>query len=256
MAKDSGLYNSVAPLKNVSALVALINRVQKRPHGFPGLACYYGPSGFGKTTAGVYGANRFDAHLVQVKSVWTSRKFCEAILTDLGVKPKRTIADMVDQISDELARSGRPLLIDEADFLVQRKMVEIVRDIYESSGAAIVLIGEELLPQKLQAWERFHGRILDWVAAEPGTIEDLNHLAEIYCPNVTLGDDLRQHLLHQSNRSIRRISINLSRVHEVAQVKGLDHIDMKTWGKADFFTGSAPEPRRDLGATALRRRVA
>ena len=36
--------------------------------------------------------------------------------------------------------------------------------------AAIVLIGEELLPQKLQAWERFHGRILDWVAAEPGSI--------------------------------------------------------------------------------------
>lgn len=253
MAKDSGLYNSVAPLKNVSALVALIDRVQKRPHGFPGLACYYGPSGFGKSTAGIYGANRFDAHIVQVKSVWTARKFCEAILTDLSIKPQRTIADMVDQISEDLAKSGRPLLIDEADFLVQRKMVEIVRDIYESSGAAIVLIGEELLPQKLQAWERFHGRILDWVAAEPGSLEDVNHLARIYCPGVALADDLRQHLLHQSARSIRRICINLSRVHEAAQVRGLDHVDLKAWGKADFFSGTAPDPRRDLGALRTRR---
>ncbi|PQV56372.1 AAA domain-containing protein [Defluviimonas denitrificans] len=255
MAKDSGLYNSVAPLKNVSALVALIDRVQRRPHGFPGLACYYGPSGFGKTTAGVYGANQFDAHLVQVKSVWTARKFCEAILADLSVKPQRTIADMVDQISDELARSGRPLLIDEADFLVQRKMVEIVRDIYESSGAAIVLIGEELLPQKLQAWERFHGRILDWVAAEPGSIDDVNHLAKIYCPGVELAEDLRQHLLQRSNLSIRRICVNLLRVHEVARTKGVDHFDMKGWGKTDFFTGSAPDPRRNLGGAAQRRRV-
>lgn len=135
-------------------------------------------------------------------------------------------------------------------------MVEIVRDIYESSGAAIVLIGEELLPQKLQAWERFHGRILDWVAAEPGSLDDVNHLAKIYCPGVALSDDLREHLLQQSNRSIRRICINLSRVHEAAQVRGLDRLDLKAWGKADFFSGTAPDPRRDLGATARPRRVA
>ncbi|WP_236549860.1 ATP-binding protein, partial [Profundibacterium mesophilum] len=81
--------------------------------------------------------------------------------------PKGTVSEMVEAISAELAMSDAPLLIDEADMLVKRKMIEIVRDIYEGSGAPVILIGEELLPQKLQQWERIHGRMLDWVAAQP-----------------------------------------------------------------------------------------
>jgi hypothetical protein len=246
MADNTGLYNSVAPLRNVAALVALIDRVQKRAIGLPGMATFYGPSGFGKTTAGVYAANRFQAYQVQVKSVWTQRKFCEAILKDLGIQPDRTIADMVDQISEELARTGRPLLIDEADHLVARKMIEIVRDIYESSGATVILIGEELLPQKLQKWERVHGRMLDWVGAEPGCLADVNHLAPIYCRGVELSDALKEYLLRVSQRSIRRICINLERVHEFAATRGLERVEMSDWGKADFFTGEAPAPRRKL----------
>jgi hypothetical protein len=236
----------VAPLRNVAALVALINRVETRMVGLPGMAVFYGPSGYGKTTAAIYAANKFDAYQVQVKSAWTAKKLCGAILIDQGVKPARTIADMVDQVSEELARTGRPLLIDEADHLVTRNMVEIVRDIYEGSGATVILIGEELLPQKLQAWERVHGRMLDWVGALPGNADDLEHLAPIYCPNITLTEGLKNHLLKVSNNSIRRMCINLGRVHEFAQTRGLKSVSREDWGKGNFFTGEAPHPRRKL----------
>ena len=246
MTENPMLYNNVAPLQNVAALLALIKRVQDRAHGLPGMAVFYGPSGYGKTTAAVYAANRYQAYSVQVKSVWTAKKFCEAILTDLAIKPARTIADMVDQISEELAKTGRPLLIDETDNLVQRGMIEIVRDIYESSGAAIILIGEEELPQKLQQWERVHGRMLDWVGAQPGTLADVGHLAAIYCPGVTLDEPLKDFLLKVSQRSIRRICINLERVHEFARQKALTKVRREDWGKEGFFTGEAPSPRRKL----------
>ncbi|WP_207214001.1 hypothetical protein [Solidesulfovibrio carbinolicus] len=59
---------------------------------------------------------------------------------------------------------GRPLIIDEMDHVVERNAVELVRDLYEASRAAILLIGEKALPGKLAQWERFHGRILDWVS--------------------------------------------------------------------------------------------
>lgn len=255
MTNETRLYNSVAPLRNVAALVALIERVQKRGPGLPGMATFYGPSGYGKTTSAVYAANRFQAYQVQVKSVWGARKFCEAVLVDLGIKPARTIADMVDQISEELARTGRPLLIDEADHLVQRRMIEIVRDIYESSGASVILIGEELLPQKLQQWERVHGRMLDWVGAQPGNIDDVGHLAPIYCPSISLADDLKEYLLRVSQQSIRRICINLERVREFAVTRGLDHVARSDWGKANFFTGEAPGPRREL-SSGVRRAIA
>lgn len=244
MMDGTPLFNSVAPLRNVGALVELVDRVQKRGHGLPGMATFYGPSGFGKTTAAIYAANRFKAYQVQVKSAWTTRKLCTAILQDLAVPAARTIADMVDQIAEEIARSARPLIIDEADHLVSRNMIEIVRDIYESSGAAIILIGEELLPQKLQKWERVHGRMLDWVAAEPGDLADVTHLARIYCPGVQLDDDLKHLLLKESNASIRRICVNLDRVREFALTKGLQAVGRADWGKTGFFTGHAPTPRR------------
>ena len=246
MTETKTLYNNVAPLQNVAALLALIKRVQDRPYGLPGMAVFYGPSGYGKSVAATYASNRFQAVTVQVKSVWTARYFCEAILGELAVKPQRTIPYMVNQIAEELARTGRPLLIDETDNLIPRKMIELVRDVYESSGATIILIGEEELPQKLTQWERVHGRMLDWVAAKPAISEDVNHLAPIYCPGVQLDQELKDYLLKVSQHSVRRISVNLRMVHEFALEKALTKVRRADWGKAGFFTGEAPTPRRKL----------
>ena len=49
-----------------------------------------------------------------------------------------------------------------------------------------------------------------------------------------------------SQRSIRRICINLERVREFAVTHGLSTVALADWGKADFFTGEAPAPRRKL----------
>ncbi len=246
MAEVERLYNTVAPLRNVSALSALIDRVENRSVGLPGLATFYGPSGYGKTTAAVYAANRFNALQVQVKSCWTQKKLCEALLVEMGIAPRKTIADMVDQIAQELAITNRVLLIDEADFLVSRKMIEIVRDIYESSGSPVILIGEERLPTKLQKWERVHGRMLDWVAAMPASIGDIDHLSKIYCCELDLESGFKAHLLKASHHSIRRVCVNLERVKEFARTKNLTSIDLASWGKREFFAHTAPAPRREL----------
>lgn len=244
MTEEPVIYNSVAPLRNVRAMAELLDRVQSRDRDLPGMACFYGPSGFGKTTAASWNANRLRAYWVQVRSVWTPKKLCTSILVDLGIAPARTLADQVDQISDELAKSGRPLLIDEADYLAGRGMIEVIRDIYESSRATIILIGEEGLPQKLQKWERVHGRMLDWVAAQPADLREVGILAGIRCKGVELEEDLQKLILTASNASVRRICVNLDRVREIARTRGLRRMSAADWGKADFFTGTAPAPRR------------
>jgi DNA transposition AAA+ family ATPase len=246
------LYNSVAPLRNVGALAALIDRVKGRTNSLPGMGTYYGPSGFGKTMAAVYCTNRFQAITVQVKSAWSKKTLCEAILAEIGLPAGPTIARMLDQISDHLAITDAPLLIDEADFLVQRNMIEIVRDIYEGSGAPVILIGEELLPQKLRAWERVHGRILDWVAAQPGAMTDVAHLAKVYAPGIAIAADLQAKLLAASRGSIRRICVNLDRLREFAATRGLTAVNAADWGSQQFFTGTAPEVRRFEGEAAAR----
>jgi DNA transposition AAA+ family ATPase len=244
MADEERLYNSVAPLRNVAALVALIDRVQTRALGLPGMACYYGFSGYGKSTAAIYAANKFQAVLVQVKSAWTKKNLCAAILAELGMPAKGNTADLVDRISATLAVQGVPLIIDEADHVVARKMIEIVRDIYEGSQVPVILIGEELLPQKLKEWERVHNRMLDWVAALPATAADLDHLVPLYAPGVEISPALKEQVLRQSHGSTRRVCVNLAHVRERAQIAGVDRMGIKDFDTRWFFTGEAPKARR------------
>jgi DNA transposition AAA+ family ATPase len=225
-------------------MVTLIETVHGRAPGLPGIGVYYGPSGYGKTWAGTYAANVYRAWQVQMKSVWRPKKLCQEILKEMAIKPARDTADMVDQIAEELARNDRPLLIDEADYLVSHNMVEIVRDIYESSGATIILIGEEFLPTALSRWERFHGRVLSWVGAERAELEDVGFLAPIYCPGVTIDQALAQHLLEQSRWSIRRISGLLGEVLDLARTQGSDRVSRADWGDRPVFNGQAPGPRK------------
>nr|WP_255542748.1 ATP-binding protein [Azospirillum sp. INR13] len=106
------------------------------------MAVWYGPSGYGKTRAAVYGANRFRATYVECGATWTQAKFCRALLIQLGLPSTGTVADMAERIIDALRTSRSPLIIDEFDHVVARKYVDLVREIHDQSGAAIILIGD------------------------------------------------------------------------------------------------------------------
>jgi hypothetical protein len=188
-------------------------------------------------------ANSRRARYVQAKSVWTKKHFLKAVLFEMGIKPGGTIPEMADQVAEELATSGRPLIIDEMDHLVDRNAVELVRDLYESSQAAILMIGEEALPAKLKKWERMHGRVLAWVPAQPVTIADARQLTGLYCPRVQVADDLLGRLVELSHGSVRRVCVNLERVQEEAMLIGTDAMDLSLWGKRELYTGEAPKRR-------------
>lgn len=246
MTQQGALYNSYAPIRNVAAFLTLLDTVTNRDPGNPGMATFYGPSGYGKSTAAIYAANTSRACLVQMKSVWTAKNLCRAILADMGIRPAGTAADMVDQISEQLAITGTPLLIDEADVLVAKNMVEIVRDIYESSFAPVILIGEEMMPQKLRRWERVHGRMLRWLGAEPASERDFDLLAGMRAPGIEIDAAVRAALMAAAKGSVRRLCINLDLLREMAELNDLARIGAEDWGDRTFYTGEAPEPRRGL----------
>lgn len=243
MAKN-GLDVKTAPLSIVVLALSCLMRIVERREHLPGLAVLYGPSGFGKSTAAAYISNKMSAYYVECKSVWSKKAFMENVLKVMGIAPGRTVSDMLDQICEQLAKSGRPLIIDEMDHIVEKAAVEVVRDIYEGSRAPILLIGEEHLPKKLIKWERFHGRIMEWAAAPPADLHDAQVLADFYCSGVSVDADLLKSIHGKTGGSVRRIVTNLDLVRKEAQSQGLAQISMKEWGKREFHTGDAPEPRR------------
>lgn len=237
---------TIAPLRNVRLLNALINRVQDRDPDLPGLACFFGFSGYGKSKAAVWNAQETRAYWVEVQSTWSRKKLAEKILQQMGIAPGRTISDMVEQIGDQLSKSGRPLLIDEADLVAKDGMIGVIRDIYESSQGTVILIGEENLPQTLKRWERVHNRMLDWVQAQPADLREVGLLAQMKCPGIEITPEVQQIVLEKSQARARRIVVNLRNVLEYALSNGKTVIGETDAKKITFFSGEAPAPRRNV----------
>lgn len=234
---------TTAPLTNVFRCMSALKTVMERPEHLPGIITFYGPPGWGKSTAAAYAANKTRAYYIEAKSSWTGKALLLAICREMGISPARTIYEMTEQVAEQLVLSGRPLIIDEMDHLIKRGIVEIIRDIYESSGAPILLIGEEQMPARLRRWERFHGRMLDWVQALPATIEDVAHLARLYAPEITIQDDLLTQIHRLSRGSVRYTCVNIEKVRREAINLGLDQVGLAEWGDRELYTGHAPERR-------------
>lgn len=237
------LYNSVAPLANVARLTTLIKRVETREHGLPGLGCIYGRAGLGKSTAAIYACTSLNACHVEALPIGGVKGLLAMISVELGLKPQRTTEALFVQVAQQLARSQRALIIDEADHILNDRSIEIVRRLHDISGVPLILMGEELLPQRLTRWERVHSRILSWVGMEPASAQDVNHLSGIYARGVALDDPLKAALLNASRGSIRNVSTNLAHVREFATVRGLSSVSLGEWGRQPFHTGEAPQPR-------------
>lgn len=233
--------SQVAQIHNLSLVRTAAERLTGRTAGLPGMAAMYGPAGYGKTTAALAIANENRSYFVQMRSAWGRKALLEKIMLEMGAKPSGTIPAMLDQVCEQLASSGRMLMIDEFDYCVRNdSMIELVRDIYEGSQATILLLGEEMLPQKLKRWERFHSRILSWIPAQPVSLADAAALAPLYCPGVHVANDLLEHIVKLSGGSVRRVSVNLAAVYESASVEGWDAVTRAQWGERPIYTGEAP----------------
>jgi len=243
MTEDSHTVNTIAPITNVALCASVLGHAVNRPPHLPGIVAFYGPSGLGKSSSVAFAANKFNAYHVECKSNWTQKALLSNVLKEMGIKPAKTNPEMTDQVSEQLARSQRPLIIDEFDHVVKKKIVELVRDIYEGSHTAILIIGEEQLEDNLTHYERFHNRVLKWVGAQPASIEDAHLLKALYCDKVDVGDDIVSAIMKANRGCTRRICINLYNVQEFAIEQGLDRISMTEWGNRAFYTGKTEKRR-------------
>lgn len=239
--------STMAMLKNVASIYALAEELRSRPPHLPGIGVVHGPSGYGKTHGAIYVQNRMQALRVEVGDSWTKRTLVQRILIEAGQEPRGTIADMAERAILFLGDDPeRPLIIDEADKLVDKGMIELVREIHEHSQAPVLLIGEELLPAKLAHIERTHNRILNWVAAQPCDAEDTRALADLFCekPKLKLSDDLLEAIRTRSDGRARRIVVNINRAIEFARQIGTRTLDLKAFSASGtFFTGQPPQQR-------------
>jgi DNA transposition AAA+ family ATPase len=233
--------NRPAPLKNVAAFSTMLTRMVERGPDLPGLAVFFGPSGWGKTKSGVYGANRHRAVYVECGQYTTARSLLSDILKELGEQsPRGSIEEMKGRAIEIIAANpSRPVIADEAHFIAAKRFVDLLREISDKSGAPVVLIGEEMLPKHLEAFERVHRRVLEWLPAQPCDLADFQLLAKSYCPKLAIEPDLASALVERTEGNTGRIVVNLAKAANIAQVEGLTSMSLQKFGGGAAIVGRA-----------------
>ena len=246
MAQSMNLGNGVRPLSNVARLVTLVERVEKRAFGLPGMAVFHGFPGLGKTFASAFCAAQLDCIHISVQEEWTRKFLLKQILRELGLTARGQTADMGMQANEGLAIAGRTLIIDEADYALKKGMINLIRGLHDGSGVGVVLVGMEDLPQMLKSAEQVDGRILSWDQAEAADTRDTALLAEHYAPGVSFDEAMLDRIRKRNNGSARYISRDLAYVLEQCQIQGDFLMTADKWGDAPFPRAQAPVPRGAL----------
>ena len=160
----------------------------------------------------------------------------ERLAQDLGLDKRQRKADMINFIVRELALTGKPLFIDEADYLADKtEVLETIRDIYDLSGVPIVLIGYEHLPQKIKRLPQLFGRISQHVQFQKADEEDISIMASELVEHTVIAPDLLQELLDASKGNFRRITTGLASIEKFAKSNSLNTIDADQWAGRQFF---------------------
>lgn len=233
-----------AQLMNMQLALETLLACDQAGENSPRLGLFYGFSGYGKTVSAAFAAARTGAAYIEAKSVWTQRSILEAIAAELGIaRLERSAPRILQQIIDTLSSEPRPLIIDEMDALVKKQLVEIIRDIHDATNIGIMMIGEEALPAKLKEWERFDNRILMATAAQPASVQDARRLADHYCTDVEIADDLVVLIAERCKGVTRRIVVNLNKVQREALSDGRSSADRAWWGNRPLQTGDIPTRR-------------
>lgn len=242
-------------IKNVDRLAVLVEKSLDRSRRCERMACFSGWSGYGKSTAAAYSRQKFGAYYVEARATWTKKTMLQVLYKAVGAgvpSPRMNATQLAEEAAWRLASSGRALIIDEFDRIVgasdpqneKSSLIAVIRDIYMMADRApIIIVGEEALPAKLDAHERFVGRVAAWGQAEPLDLEDARALANLYVPNIKPANDLLDSMIGVLAGSARRIIAALYDVADFAAAEGLDAVALADWGGRPWTAGGRPVVR-------------
>lgn len=231
----------LAKTKNVRKFLAVMNDLRIRPMGVEGMGILWGKPGEGKSTILAYATNIFNGIFIRAKRSWTMTSLLEAIIIELRGVPGRRRSQMEDWIEKRLMESGedRIIFVDEADYLFSRNMasndmLDVLRDIYDSTGTPIILAGMENIARRIQEEGRFARRITSWVEFQGIDLDDARIVADTIC-EVGVADDLLAHMHRECKASIGNIVPALSRIENLGKTTGIETVDMAAWGDRPLY---------------------
>ena len=199
---------SPLPLTNVTGFMELIYKIQKREPGLPNMGAMFGHPGWGKTQAAIYAQNATRAIVVEVSESWSAKKLWTEILKEAFVaQPKGTASELQDEVAIVLGDfPDRPLILDEADKLIARGLIEKVREVARQGAGAGAARRRGKAFDEASALAALLRRPLSWYGlAQPADMGDCRILAKALMGAIAIDESLLALVRQQADGRIRLI---------------------------------------------------
>jgi len=219
--------------ENVRRFMFALNELTSRGVGMEGMGLLWGRPGEGKTSTITYAAVQGGGLYVRANAAWRTTAMLNALMRELGLQGPLHAAQMIDAVVESLSVTPRTVYVDEADYLLRDRghMLDVLRDIYDLSGAPVMLIGMEEFAHKLTmlGGGRFRRRITQWVEFAGLSEQDVRLVVDTVA-DVEMSDDLVAHLHRKCEANIGRVIIGVGRIESFARANSRDRVTLDDYG--------------------------
>ncbi len=153
------MNHQLVKTKNVQAFFAGMEVLKKGVKGRMGMMLIFGPPGTGKTFITQKQAMEDDTVYVRCKYIDKPKSLLHSIVAELGEEPRGYTSHLFNQALEQLLMRPRTLILDEADYMVQAGIIEIIRDLNDMANTPIIIYGMGNIDKKIQRFPHLVDRI-------------------------------------------------------------------------------------------------
>ena len=209
---------------NVKRYITMMNNLQNRAEGVPGMGLVYGEPGLGKTQTINWWAFKNNAILVRCTQLMSARWLLSEILEEMGEIYGYKISDCFKLVVRNLLVNPQIIIIDEVDYLtVDSRAVETLRDIHDKTNVPIVLVGMINAKSRLKKFNHLYDRLSEIVKFEKFSKNDIKTIVQ-ELSEVEMTDCAIRYIYTNLNR-FRQIVKVINKAEIIAKANGLNSID-------------------------------
>ena len=214
--------------KNVKQFVSLMDELQKLPSNIPKMALVYGEHGLGKSQTIQWWADKNDSVYVRATQGMTSRWLLSEIVEELGEEAYWHLQDNFELIENILKENPRVVIVDEIDYLIEKSIIETLRDLHDKTGCPMVLVGMGTADKKIARYPHLMDRIYKILKFEKFNSDDVKEiLTEL--TDLKIKDDAIEYLATRTNqfRQLVKLINKVEKLMKTNQIQELDEYTMK-----------------------------
>ena len=220
------MKNTFVKTKNTKQFIALMEELQNLPANIPKMALVYGDFGLGKSQTIQWWAFRNNSIYVRATKGMTSKWLLAEIAEELDEDTYWNSQEIFANIERNLQSNPKTIIVDEVDYLIDKKIIETLRDIHDRTNCPMVLVGMKTLERKLSRYPHLMDRIYKKYKFEKYSADDIKLIISELSEIEITADGL-EYLSKQANQ-FRQIVKLLNKVEKLADINGIKKLDEDT----------------------------